>query len=943
MADYEKKVGLIEIQIDNAAALQQVDALTLAIADQKNTIKANTSEIKALEKANAELEKEVKKGTMTQDEAAAVIKANQSEIKQLTLANAKEQDQLKSLNAERTQAVKVSKTQSDSLGALRIESDKLKKALNQQETATEGGRAAFEKLTGDLKETNDKIRELDKGAGDFKTNVGNYPEMLGSIGGGLGGMATGFMSATKAALAFLATPIGMVLGLVALAITAVRQAFTSSEEGQNKYAKIMAMIGVVVGNLTDLLADLGEAIIAAIENPRKAWDNFVRALKSGYEFIKGQVVDRMQASWTILSGAFEAAVLKMRIAWNEFTGDADEANELKVRLKEVQSEVVAAQKVIEAKNKEIADGYDRMIGKVKEFIEENKREAQIAGEIAAARANAETMERKLIVDRAKLEAKISDLKLKSKEKDKFSDEQRKKFLEDAAALTKKLFDEEIKVAKIRADALTLENTLSKSNKDALNAEAEAIANVIRLEKQRSDALKEVTAERIAIDDKIAANTKAAQKKEVEDLLRQSENEKASIESRRKFLDEAKKLDEQYQTALAESVKKSSENINAFEKKTDDDKLAAQKVLNEKLAALDDVRTERAYAARLRAAKNDAEAIKILDEQERGAHDRNMSRIEAQQRELDAHQEITEDDRQIRQAEIDLSKEEELMAHEARMAQIEADSQALRLAQIEKFHASATGAIRAGEQIANNIIAIAAGVTERRYQKKFTNLENQLKSGQITEKEYASKKEALEQQKALDEWRIAKAAFKTQKAINLSMIAIETAVAIAKSWKASPLTFGLPWSAASAAMGGLQAAAVISQPPPPKPTFAQGGDVFGAQINGRSHAAGGESIHVGGRYFGEMQGGEGLFVTKREATNPALQLLNSANLAAGGSSMFGQSSRFLQNGGRVSDGGGAISASELAQALSSMPNPVVDVRSIMAGINAELEAKSVGTI
>ena len=51
------------------------------------------------------------------------------------------------------------------------------------------------------------------------------------------------------------------IGAIALAIGAVAQAFRDSEEGQNKFNKIMGVIGSVVGNLTDKLSDLGMTII----------------------------------------------------------------------------------------------------------------------------------------------------------------------------------------------------------------------------------------------------------------------------------------------------------------------------------------------------------------------------------------------------------------------------------------------------------------------------------------------------------------------------------------------------------------------------------------------------------------------------------------------------------------------------------------------------------
>jgi len=51
------------------------------------------------------------------------------------------------------------------------------------------------------------------------------------------------------------------IGALVLAIGAVTTAFKSSEEGQNKFAKFFLQIQTVIGNVTDILADFGMAII----------------------------------------------------------------------------------------------------------------------------------------------------------------------------------------------------------------------------------------------------------------------------------------------------------------------------------------------------------------------------------------------------------------------------------------------------------------------------------------------------------------------------------------------------------------------------------------------------------------------------------------------------------------------------------------------------------
>lgn len=82
-------------------------------------------------------------------------------------------------------------------------------------------------------------------------------------------MKNGIFAATKASLAFIATPLGMVLAGLALAIGAVTQYFRDSEEGQNAWNKIAAVTGVVVGNLTDLLSDLGGMLFKTFSEPKR--------------------------------------------------------------------------------------------------------------------------------------------------------------------------------------------------------------------------------------------------------------------------------------------------------------------------------------------------------------------------------------------------------------------------------------------------------------------------------------------------------------------------------------------------------------------------------------------------------------------------------------------------------------------------------------------------
>ena len=50
MADFEKQVSLIEVDVKTIEAKKQVEDLTRSIIDQNNSVKNNTTQIKQLEK-----------------------------------------------------------------------------------------------------------------------------------------------------------------------------------------------------------------------------------------------------------------------------------------------------------------------------------------------------------------------------------------------------------------------------------------------------------------------------------------------------------------------------------------------------------------------------------------------------------------------------------------------------------------------------------------------------------------------------------------------------------------------------------------------------------------------------------------------------------------------------------------------------------------------------
>ena len=129
---------------------------------------------------------------------------------------------------------------------------------------------------------NDSLKETSQKSKEATTDVSEMGNQLDTVTGGADSGFKGLIGTLRNVTKGFRTLKGVLLtsgiGAIALAIGAVAQAFRDSEEGQNKFAKIMGVIGSVLGNLTDKLSDLGMAIIETFTNPVEAFKNFSKSI-----------------------------------------------------------------------------------------------------------------------------------------------------------------------------------------------------------------------------------------------------------------------------------------------------------------------------------------------------------------------------------------------------------------------------------------------------------------------------------------------------------------------------------------------------------------------------------------------------------------------------------------------------------------------------------------
>ena len=138
----------------------------------------------------------------------------------------------------------------------------LNKKIKETKAAIQEEKTALKQINSERKKNNKVIDDNTKATRDYSGVVGILDQQTGglisgtkNLTGSLGGATKGF---NKMRIAIIATGIGaLVLGVVALT-----QAFTSSEEGQNKFAKIMTRISVITGNVSDVLARIGKTLMS---------------------------------------------------------------------------------------------------------------------------------------------------------------------------------------------------------------------------------------------------------------------------------------------------------------------------------------------------------------------------------------------------------------------------------------------------------------------------------------------------------------------------------------------------------------------------------------------------------------------------------------------------------------------------------------------------------
>lgn len=269
-------VTLLDLSFNTAEAVDGLDALikkSLELSDEKKQL---VKQINAEKLALAGIRQNYKDNLL--DQTAFEEQSEKSE--KAIIALTKQLNNNKIATSENAAQIKAHTTivnsEAESVETLRAQLALNTKALNkmsvEQRTNTESGK----QMVAQTKEISDRLKELEKGVGDTRRNVGNYAEDIEAATANLGGMTgatgqmikgmTGGIASIKAFnAALMANPFVAIASAILAVISAIGKLMDRNNELAVSVKTILAPIELIITKVLDAVAALFAEIVKVFE------------------------------------------------------------------------------------------------------------------------------------------------------------------------------------------------------------------------------------------------------------------------------------------------------------------------------------------------------------------------------------------------------------------------------------------------------------------------------------------------------------------------------------------------------------------------------------------------------------------------------------------------------------------------------------------------------
>lgn len=462
---------VLRVKAENSEALKNLAEQKVLVDQLRNSNKGLEAENKTLQKSMEDLSKAGKSNT---DEYKALSKQLQDNKVSIAANN----EAVKAANKEITNQsrtiqnnIKFQKENTDSIQAMRAQLSLMKQeyyAMSKAERESADGGVALQKS---IKSLNDDISKAEQSIGVFGRNVGNYEGAINSAIGlnkGFIGTLVNMANTAKATGASLATVLVGGIKAVGAALKALLN---------NPLVLIIAAVVVAIKGLISIFTGLSKIIKGNEEQSRQLavalapLHRMMEALKSVLQGV-AQVLVNVMGLLSKMAGGVAKALEKIPFV-GKYIKQANEATEAAIQLE-----------------------------KDKQALQDAERQNQL--------------------DQAKTEEKVSELRAKIAQKDKYSAEERIRMSNEVADAERKQAEENIRIAEEKLRIAKIEASYNKNSKETneklIQLEADVINqrtrmnNQIRsLERNRQTAISQIAAEQKAADDERLKREQAYQK------------------------------------------------------------------------------------------------------------------------------------------------------------------------------------------------------------------------------------------------------------------------------------------------------------------------------------------------------------------------------------------------------------------------------------------------
>ena len=312
----------------------------------------------------------------------------------------------------------------------------------------------------ELAETVDKVAEARKrdsnALADMLGGQEKYNTIISALPPALQNSQGGIMNMVKAAKAFIATPLGAAIALIAAGIKALMSYFTGTVEGERKFAQISGYLSGVMAKLNDVVISVGKALMKCFTEPKDA-------LKEFGDFLIDNIVNRFKAIGGAAASLGDMLKDLFNGDWSKLSDDAKSFGDQFLTM---------------------ATGIEDVTGKLGKFASEANEVGKQMGDLAVREKDLEMQRSKWAIERARLEAKRNQLQERMSEG---TIAEQQEAIKAAIDINNQIAAQDKKLAKEAWNIVKLRNSLASSNSKDVMAENAAHAEYERVDAEAAAA------------------------------------------------------------------------------------------------------------------------------------------------------------------------------------------------------------------------------------------------------------------------------------------------------------------------------------------------------------------------------------------------------------------------------------------------------------------------